>query len=212
MIKGDSRFMDCTSGDTSRMGYGGAIAAVTATTGQTGSLHISGQVQFLGTEAAGGPCGIYASQIEAVTVEGAQFSQLTSAEGVLGAYGSALRVEDCGLAEIKNATFDGCKGGSDGGAVMMRSEGVVLEGCTFTNCSARNGGGIYFADYRAKVINTTFTNCAAQNDGGAIYVGGKSQITMEGVTIDSCTAPTGAASSSARQVFQKQTARRRIHF
>ncbi len=188
-ITNSSQFIDCTSGDVNKMGYGGAVAAVAVKESQSGSLHISGKVSFSGTQAAGGPCGIYAKQIEEVTIEGAQFSQLISAEGAIGADGVAVHVKNCGQVAIKDASFDNCKGDSDGGAVKIYSVGAILDSCTFTDCSSgRNGGALFIADNGTVVKNTTFKQCSAQTNGGAVYLDGKSQVTMEGVKIEGCSA------------------------
>jgi len=46
----------------------------------------------------------------------------------------------------------------------------TIRGCTFTDCSGTNGGGIYSDNVGSLVISSTsFVRCSASNNGGALY-------------------------------------------
>jgi len=73
---------------------------------------------------------------------------------------------------IKNSDFIYCTmpSGVSGGALHIRESKVEIDLCNFINCSAEEGGAIFFSRSKSSVINECkFKNCASESNGGAIY-------------------------------------------
>lgn len=87
-----------------------------------------------------------------------------------------------GSSSYYNVTFKNAKSNSNGGAITTNTLcNLLLDACTFENCSANNGGAIFLkgdaldGDPTVRTINTpgikncTFKKCTAKVYGGAIY-------------------------------------------
>lgn len=87
-----------------------------------------------------------------------------------------------GSSSYYNVTFKNAKSNSNGGAITTNTLcNLLLDACTFENCSANNGGAIFLkgdaldGDPTDRNINTpgikncTFKECTAKDYGGAIY-------------------------------------------
>ena len=61
----------------------------------------------------------------------------------------------------------------DGGAMFVTGDDVIIDGCSFTDCTASNmGGAIYTLGDDNIIKGSTFTSNDAGEDGGALYVSG----------------------------------------
>ena len=69
---------------------------------------------------------------------------------------------------FKNANYD--DDFSQGGAIFWNGNFGILENCTFENCSAGEGGAIYYGEnINGTILGCNFTDCSADYSGGAIY-------------------------------------------
>jgi len=80
------------------------------------------------------------------------------------------------LPKVKNCTFKGNNGGTDGGGLYVAG-GVFVDGCTFTdNIAGARGGGLYVRmannytyNYRISITNSTFLRNDGDGFGGGLY-------------------------------------------
>lgn len=89
---------------------------------------------------------------------------------------------------INCGTMGTGNGGAIGGPVGVNE--AVISASTISNCSAQNGGAIYFAtsvyyDEQVLVTNSTISNCSATSNGGAISSSGGTVVIFNS-TISNC--------------------------
>jgi len=77
----------------------------------------------------------------------------------------------------------------NGGGICVNTGTLVIEGASFRNCSAKNGGAVYMNSGKPlTLVGGSIYQCAATENGGGICVNNTSLFTMSGGTIDRCTA------------------------
>lgn len=98
--------------------------------------------------------------------------------------GSAMSVIDAGRVRIEYCTFEKCKSGLNGGAIYLSTSlvsrrwdvdwGPFIGQCFFINCTAAQGGGMYFDGCKgqSQVVSCVFAGNTARDLGGAIGAGG----------------------------------------
>lgn len=124
--------------------------------------------------------------------------------------GGALHIGGQGTgstATIMGSTFKNCSAKNGGGGVLSSHETLTIENCYFYGCgsSASNGGAVYHyknsrGDSTQKyttIRNSTFSAtpgalgseaCNAAQNGGAIWTRATTEVKLENLTINDCTA------------------------
>lgn len=84
-----------------------------------------------------------------------------------------------------------------GGAIRHKAGSLTLSGCTFTACSADNGGGAVYLDAPAAISGCTFSGNSVTGNGGALVCADAARASL----ISNCTFTANRASSSAGAVL-----------
>ena len=82
------------------------------------------------------------------------------------------------LLTFKGCKFNKSKSNGKGGAIIQEGGSLVLDGCTFCECTAKTtGGAIHVVKGNISTKNgTTFTQCISEVTGGAIYVANSTSV------------------------------------
>ncbi len=108
------------------------------------------------------------NDIDSVTISGCRFVDSYALAG-----GGAILAESGpigGHVEIRGCEFLGCESSSQGGAVCLGWDSVIMVDCIFTGNSAERGGGIWFGVDYALVSGCVFSQNEAQR-GGGLFLG-----------------------------------------
>ncbi|HMB70568.1 MAG TPA: right-handed parallel beta-helix repeat-containing protein, partial [bacterium] len=143
----------------------------------------------------GGGGGLYLQEVPA----GARFvdNVWRRCSGPLG--GGAL-VKDETFAVFQRDTFSDCHAESNGGgmAVFLYSD-VTLTDCSFLECSAVDGGGLWARDSDVRMMGSSasmdqatfvFDSCSASSDGGGFYLEEIAVAVASGIRITDCSSVT----------------------
>ena len=88
---------------------------------------------------------------------------------------SALTLTDYAKVKIINCTFTDCTA-RNGGAISYDGSSCAIDGCTFTNCNASGSGGAIYVQYTGVTINNSQFTGNKAGTGSAIYA--NSQFTI----------------------------------
>ena len=128
-------------------------------------------------------------------------SQTRRVPGVTVESGGTLKMEENSC--IQNFT-NSASNGSGGGVYAGSGSTMTMNGGTIKDCSASDGGGIYAAG--AVVLNGgTISGCKAvgsYRSGGGIYIDSSGSLTMDGGSIESCTASNWGGGVFAQGTFE----------
>ena len=128
-------------------------------------------------------------------------SQTRHAPGVTVESGGTLKMGENSC--IQNFT-NSASNGSGGGVYAGSGSTMTMNGGTIKDCSASDGGGIYAAG--AVVLNGgTISGCKAvgsYRSGGGIYIDSSGSLTMDGGSIESCTASNWGGGVFAQGTFE----------
>lgn len=82
------------------------------------------------------------------------------------------------LLTFKGCKFNKSKSNGKGGAIIQEGGSLVLDGCTFCECTAKTtGGAIHVVKGNISTKNgTTFSQCISEVTGGAIYVANSTSV------------------------------------
>ena len=113
----------------------------------------------------------------------------------LGDDGGCAKVYEGSLV-LDNVSFSDCEAADKGGGVYTYSAGPApITGCSFTDCTADNGGGLYAKATEIVVSASSFVRCtttaSGSGDGGGLYADISSS--LDDVTFQECTAGWGGA-------------------
>jgi hypothetical protein len=71
-----------------------------------------------------------------------------------------------------------------GGAVQVEGGGLAIEGCVFTGCRAREGGGVYGGGGEIEMADCAFRENAADSSGGGLLATGDARATLRGCVFE----------------------------
>lgn len=162
----------------------GAGAVYVNGNGSTLTLNSTARIEGnKATQEDGGAIRIDGNQSKLV-ISGATFKDNTAVTG-----GGAVTVHESGEVSITDARFEGNQAGAngDGGALKLSGtqNNVIIQGASFCNNQAGNGGAVSFMSNSSATItikDSTFTSNIATNNGGAINVDSNSTYTFQTVS------------------------------
>ena len=163
-------------------GSGQAIATLAGSTLQMTNVSLS-----LNGSVGGGGSALLSQG--ATVIENCTFT--SNPEGAIGLSAGTMRVTNSTFSDNHNTGFDGAAIAVIGGAATL-----TVNGSTFTNNTTSTGafgGGAFFNQGTATIINSTFTgNGHSAHVGGAIYsMGAASLVTLLNVTLSGNSAIAG---------------------
>lgn len=135
---------------------------------------------------------------ESLTVKNAVFDTCISKLAGNGNGGGGIHTTATTFS-AKDSHFIGCKAAFQGGGAAFTNNAagssVTISGCTFNNCTATNGGGIYSAVQTMTIqdngsTHTTISGCTATN-GGGVNANGTALGLAGNTTVTNCTATNG---------------------
>ena len=183
-------------------GNGGAIAAI----GSDAYVEVYGDTVFENCSAKQSGGAIYVADKAAIDVDGASFTNCTAQaeknKNTNGGGAIAVRNGSNNTSEpdavIRNVTIENCGTDGIGGAILVYGAAAVVEESRIGKqggtggCTAASGGGIAVTNgSKLSLTDTEIYGCSASDMGGAIF-DYQSNVTLDGTTITTNTAPTGA--------------------
>lgn len=180
-------------------GNGGAIAAI----GSDAYVEVYGDTVFENCSAKQSGGAIYVADKAAIDVNGASFTNCTAqAEKNKNTNGGGAIAVRNNTSEpdavIRNVTIENCGTDGIGGAILVYGAAAVVEESRIgkqggtSGCTAASGGGIAVTNgSKLSLTDTEIYGCSASDMGGAIF-DYQSNVTLDGTTITTNTAPTGA--------------------
>lgn len=183
-------------------GNGGAIAVI----GSDAYVEVYGDTVFENCSAKQSGGAIYVADKAAIDVDGASFTNCTAQaeknKNTNGGGAIAIRNGSNDTSEpdavIRNVTIENCSTNGVGGAILVSGAAAVVEESRIgkqggtSGCTAASGGGIAaIGGAKLNLSTTEIYGCSASDMGGAIF-DYQSNVTLDGTTITTNTAPTGA--------------------
>eukprot|EP00958_Prasinococcus_capsulatus_P018192 scaffold2097_cov403-Prasinococcus_capsulatus_cf.AAC.12 len=151
--------------------YGGAIAMIAG----AGISNISDTLFLQNTATLGG--GIYSDglDVKTVTINNCTFFGCTCIDG------GGMYIDDNGHFTITNSLFEQCTAVTHGGAVFIRNLGVNFEPLDLSS-----------GEFSVTIQDSTLRNNSAESAGAAIYASNSVDFVLEGCTLESNYAASGA--------------------
>jgi predicted outer membrane repeat protein len=188
---------DCSQESTPCATLAGALAQ----TSPGGTVYVSGTIDETSTAYVNSAVTIAANPAgTSATIVGAGLEPSNAnAEGL-------IYIQDSGAVTLSGLTLEHGYSQNTGGAVYAGSASLTVEGCTFLDNSAQDGGAIASADANSAVTltvaNSTFSDNTAAGSGGAISTGtasgtGAATITSTSFTSNQALGGGGGAIDSA---------------
>ncbi|MBQ3601294.1 MAG: right-handed parallel beta-helix repeat-containing protein [Lachnospiraceae bacterium] len=94
-------------------------------------------------------------------------------------------VSNTGSLFVKDTSFSNCFSLHKGGAIYIKNGTGQIKNCSFFDCQAHEGGGIY-ANHNTIVSGCYFENCFAVNFGGGIFYNGEIRANIENCKYSNC--------------------------
>ena len=167
-------FTNCTFTNCSTSEYGGGLY-YSSSSSYTLTITSCTVTNCTSTSSAGG--GIYVNSSGLFVITSSTFTACSASTSGGGIYVNNIKICTC----VRDCVFESCTASSYGGGADLFSsnstsstcEGGVsegmLNGCTFTSCSANYGGGIYLCQNSELTIREcSFISCSSRY-GGAVY-------------------------------------------
>ena len=136
------------------------------------------------------------------TTQATLLAQGCTVFGCTAARGGGLYAFGATSAQLTSSSVIECSTSGDGGGLYASGAPVVLEGCSLTRCSGRDGGVIYSTSLASVILRGCSLNFAnATRDGGGAFVQALGTLRLEQSAVSACGAARNGGGIAAHEAF-----------